>query len=369
MLAHDYIILASKKITEHDYDLALQHLASALELLGSSDSNLQITLLGCRGDIFFKLNCFDKAKAEYMKALELDCKNHPHEAAIFFNLGTTFFEQKEYKISLSCFETAVDLYTDQKAALKFQTKLYIGECLYLLGSLDEALPIFKQALEACDKTDIARLFGINYKLATAYREIKQFDSACIYAKNAYELTTQQDAYQYRYSCLVVLGDGYRAQNQFNDAFLIYEECFNLLPEHENNSKAFESVNAGDMLSIQDKHQRALDFYLQAIPLFDASQHLLKGDAALKCAITFQDNQQFDKAIHYFTLAAETLGESDERYPTIQIKLADSIKQQKEQESHRISVSVLNQNSLFTQSTSNPSDRASMSEVALGNKIK
>jgi len=170
-----------------------------------------------RGNVYFKLNDFEKSIASFDKAIELD----PNDAVAYNNRGGTKRELGQYEQAIADFDKAIELNPNYAVAY-----LNRGYTKRKLERFDEALLDFNKAI-----IDFSRTIELNPDDAVTYQyrgfakiELKQYEQAIPDLDKAIELNPHIAAYCHR-------GFAKKELKQFEQAIADFDKVIELNPNH------------------------------------------------------------------------------------------------------------------------------------------
>ncbi len=145
------------------YKDALKHfkIAYRLSVKNKNEKMIPPSLMNI-GNIYYDLGKFEKAASFYKKALEKAEEVNLRQSYIAFlsyNLGITYYREKDYKNAEKYLRKSISIYKklkNEKAIL--EAKFYLGKALMKNGEKEKAKEIFKDIVKSKQK-------GILYKRA------------------------------------------------------------------------------------------------------------------------------------------------------------------------------------------------------------
>lgn len=220
---------------KHNLDEALRHYSFVLKM------QPQTEVYAARGDLFKSLQNFEKAEADYNRALEMD----PNFAEGFNQRGILNYDQYKFQEAARDFQRASELSPD------IPTYHYnIGNALYELGRLDEAFECQTRAAKLNPKYAAA----YNRRGLILYKQGK-FQEALVDFNQAIENNPSMALYFYNRA------NTYRNNKQYDKALADYETAISLDP------KDADIFNCrGNMYFSQQLFEKAIEEYNKAVEL-------------------------------------------------------------------------------------------------------
>lgn len=116
-----------------------------------------------RGDVYYALKRYDKVIADYGKVAELTPKYH----GAYLNIGASYYELGQYEKAIAAYDIAIELRPDPAETYNSR-----GNCYYRLKQYDKAVADYDRAIRL--KPDYAEAYS---NRGNVYYDRKQYDKA------------------------------------------------------------------------------------------------------------------------------------------------------------------------------------------------
>ena len=229
--AQSLSFLSSVLLQRGNVDQALDYALKALKLYQSlHDSTFLIVSYRNLGDVFISQNDLPKARQYYLDALHIKPKS---SSAFLFRswsligLGDLYSKMNQPDSAL--------YYAQQATAISAQlpaeyNKKYLPIALNTVGRIyqhtnryNEALEIYKQAVQAAFKNINLQAAGLNYmSISLLFKETNNLDSAFYYALKAFTIARQVNNPKSIEVASAFLKDYYKEKNNLDSAFVYME---------------------------------------------------------------------------------------------------------------------------------------------------
>ena len=276
---------------EEDYDAgqseANLRALEALGYLGGSDDGDAVTVVAGdeesspelhnnMGRIHLRNGDLDKARAEFVKALELDQKN----ADALLNLATIERAKGRLGDAETLVKRALQVDPNSIGALSQLAELARDQ-----GDLDEAVRLFEEALAIDDSLPFLHM---------GYGDVLQRAGRFAEAEEAFKLVLQldPDAFKAHYN----LGVTYGNQGMIDQAIAEYEKALEMQPDHP--EAALVHNNLGAIALDRGDASKAAEHFEQAVAR--APRNL---ESRYNLALIYMDQREIEKAIENLEAAA------------------------------------------------------------------
>lgn len=188
-------------INAGNHPLALQYFLEALDLAQSTNNFVEVSYTyNNLGKLYYNEKNVTLYKQYFKNALDAARKTSDKDVLAYSlrNLAFGYEYEKDYKTALKYRLEALEMRdTSHHHAYLISSLCLIGNCYAELEDFKNAFSYFNRALEiAQERSTILDRADVFNSKATAFRRMKQYDSALIYANNSYQIATQKNAWEW-----------------------------------------------------------------------------------------------------------------------------------------------------------------------------
>ncbi len=244
ILFNSHYYLANIAYNNGDYINAINHSKIASEIAETKkDDELKLSSYTLNGNSFFAIRYYDNASLQYQKSYKIAQKlgNKENEIASQININNCWIRINRFREALQSFEK-INKKLTQKV---YRGRLYysnflsaqIGEgvCHYKLGNYDQAISIYKIALETAKKLQIPETIAIFHNtIGETYIAKEKFNLAIHHLDSAKTIALKNDKVlnQNLYTTNYHLASLFFQQQKFQQSFDILKESFTTINSEE-----------------------------------------------------------------------------------------------------------------------------------------
>lgn len=306
---HKAIQLAKQKNSDFQLAKSYQNLAIWHSTNVSTDSSLHY---------------YKKVLTIYKQSDSLQLKAETHLA-----LEDVHKQRGEYLEAMTQDYKALELYeklNNESGIAKTYTRLC--DILYYQEKFEEGADYCQKAIDVQKRLDEPIELSISYRFkADNLLILERYDDALLNINNAIDILKKANVEESEIAPNYnTRGNIYKYLKQFDKAISEYEKCYQLAITQNYTRGIISSLgNLGHVYRLQDKHEEAIPFFIQAIDVIKktgSSQNLFEN--YLHAARSYEAIGQMDKAIEFQRLYAEERFESlqqiiDQQETELQIK--------------------------------------------------
>ncbi len=257
------LCLGMTALSKGDYSSGMEHFQNVLKV-NPDNKDAKRLLVQCQAKVYLD----EKKYSQAVTALNQIVQDDPKNYFAYKNLGFIYFQEKDYKKSVDCWEHAVKLQQDS------QIYQALGFSFYNLGDFSNAIENYKKSIQletAKDPKDqdANALDQTYYNLGVAYLDNASYDEAADAFGNAFKVNpkdsnaavNQANAIQGAIDTHLKNAANFMLNSQYSDAI---SEANKVLKQDPNNKQAQGFIqDAQAKMGVEvDKHYAAGKGYLK-----------------------------------------------------------------------------------------------------------
>ncbi len=240
-----------------NYELAIEELTIALNLIEKYDKEYYLPLLNNLSKIFIDIQEYEKAQNFLNTALDFEQKNHSDKIyLIYIKLATIQIFKNEYEKGLSYLNLALKEIEDK------DIPHYQGMCNMLIARaykgmklFSESLIIFKKAIEEYEKGgDLQHLTNVYHDISEIYIEQKDYEKALENAEISLNFSIKRENKFHESKALYLISKIYELIKDYEKAFNYYKKASEI--EKEENFKIIKSKYEAFEIKYMMEHENA-----------------------------------------------------------------------------------------------------------------
>jgi len=252
------------------FDDAIELFNSSLKY-GSLNSKLYALTFYWRGEVYYRLENYDKAIVDYKKFIGMPVSYYQQEFNLaHYNLGYSYFKKKNYSDAALWFRKYTGFMKGNKTKRVGDALNRIGDCYFIQTDYYAAIDFYDRSIKA-GNTDVD--YAI-FQKSLALGVINKFEEKI---QNLNQLLGTYPNSAFTDDALYEIGESYLSQHQPEKAIPNFQRIVNEFPNSSYVSKSL--VKLGLIYYNTDRAQESLKLYKRVVndyPGTDEAQSALKG---------------------------------------------------------------------------------------------
>lgn len=279
-------------LTANKHEKAIELFSSSLKL-SSYNSNIAAMCRYWRADAYYKMDKFALAREDYNSFLLSPGARLAKEFNLAnYNVGYTYFNEKEYENALVAFRRFVSSEANKKSRPYNDALNRIGDCYFVKRDLSGA---FKYYSEAANTKTIGTDYSI-FQKAIVMGLLKDYRGKI---STMQELTKEFPSSEYKDDAIYEIGHAYVMLDENEKAIDVYDKLYKEFPTSSLAKKGL--LQKGMLLYNKNEYDNAILTYKQVIVSYPNSEEASTALEGLE-KIHVQTNR-----VHEYTAYTQTLG--------------------------------------------------------------